>query len=69
MSTEKAEAARTALRSWRRRHDERDQLVTAALAAGLPKEEIHVITGLGRGTITRIAERAAPGVRTGADSR
>lgn len=64
MSTEEADAARTALRSWRRRHDtaatERDPLVVTALEAGLLKEEVHVITGLGRGTIDRIAARAAP---------
>jgi hypothetical protein len=61
---EKAEAARTALRSWRRRRDatdaERDTLVVTALDAGLIKEEVHVITGLGRTTIDRIAARAAP---------
>jgi hypothetical protein len=63
VSTDKAEAARSALRSWRRRRDavttERDALVAAALDAGLTKEEIHIITSLGRTTIDRIAERAA----------
>ena len=61
MNTEKAETARTALRSWRRRRDavtaERDALVAAALDAGLIKEEVHVITGLGRTTIDRIGAR------------
>ena len=61
MSTDKADAARTALRSWRRRRDavdtERDPLVIAALDAGLIKEEVHVITGLGRTTIDRIGAR------------
>lgn len=63
-ATEKADAARNALRSWRRRRDatdaERDPLVAAALDAGVIKEEVHVITGLGRTTISRIADRAAP---------
>lgn len=63
MSTDKAEAARAVLRSWRRRYDavtaDRDPAVNAALAAGLAKEEVHVITSLGRGTIDRIAARAA----------
>lgn len=63
VSTDKAEAARTALRSWRRRRDavttERDPLVAVALEAGLSKEEVHVITSLGRTTIDRIAARAA----------
>lgn len=63
VSNDKAEAARSALRSWRRRRDatatERDTLVTEALEAGLSKEEVHVITSLGRTTIDRIAARAA----------
>ena len=58
MSTE-SDAARGALRSWRRRRDaiasERDPLVIAALKSGLTKEEVHVLTGLGRTTIARIA--------------
>lgn len=61
MSTEKADAARAAARSWRRRRDavdaERDAVVITCLAAGVIKEEIHVITGLGRTTIDRIAAR------------
>ena len=65
---EKADAARGALKTWgdrrrrledrRRRLDaERDTLVVAALDAGLIKEEVHVITGLGRTTIDRIAKK------------
>jgi hypothetical protein len=61
MSTE-SDAARGTLRSWRRRRDavasERDPLVIAALKSGLTKEEVHVLTGLGRTTIDRIAVRA-----------
>jgi hypothetical protein len=57
-----ADEARGALRSWRRRKQsldrERDPLVTTALAAGLTKEEVHVLTGLGRTTIDRIATRS-----------
>ena len=64
-SADKADAARTALRSWRRRRDatdaERDTLVVAGLDAGLLKEEVHAITGLGRTTIDRIAHRATAG--------
>jgi len=62
MSTEKADAARAAARSWRGRRDavdaERDAVVVAALDAGLIKEEVHVLTGLGRTTIDRIAAAA-----------
>lgn len=63
MSEPGKEASRNALRSWRRRRDavaaERDRLIVTALEAGLLKEEVHVITGLGRTTIDRIAARAA----------
>jgi hypothetical protein len=55
----KADAARAAARSWRRRRDavdaERDAVVITCLDAGLIKEEVHVLTGLGRTTIDRIA--------------
>jgi len=58
--TAKREAFRQALHSWaeRQRSDaqDRDGLVTGALAAGLSKEEVHVITGLGRTTIERIVK-------------
>ena len=71
MSTEKAEAARAALRHWRRLRDttdaRRDTLVLDALDAGLIKEEVHVITGLGRGTIDRIAARAATKTQPGGE--
>jgi len=61
MSTEKADAARAVARSWRRRRDavdaERDAMVITCLNAGVIKEEVHVLTGLGRTTIDRIAAR------------
>lgn len=54
------DAIRQALRSWRRRADsvatDRNPLVVAAMAAGLTKEEIHILTGLGRTTIDRITK-------------
>lgn len=53
--------ARDALRSWGRRRQsldrDRDGLVTTGLAAGLSKEEVHMLTGLGRTTIDRIAAK------------
>jgi len=56
----KREAFRQALHSWantrRATAEDRDGLVTGALAAGLSKEEVHVITGLGRSTIDRIVK-------------
>lgn len=56
------EATRFALRSWRTQRDrvaaERDNLVRVAIRYGLSKEEIHVITGLGRNTIDRILKRS-----------
>ena len=56
--------ARDALRSWGRRRQsldrDRDTLVTSGLAAGLSKEEVHMLTGLGRTTIDRIAARSTP---------
>lgn len=53
------DAARQALRSWRRRSDgvasDRNPLVRSAVKeAGMSIEEVHVITGLGRTTIDRI---------------
>jgi len=58
-----ADEARDALRSWGKRRQsldrDRDPLVNDALAAGLSKEEVHGLTGLGRTTIDRIAARSA----------
>jgi hypothetical protein len=55
------ETARQALRSWRRRSDsvagDRDLVVRTAIDAGLLKEEVHVLTGLGRTTIDRIVKK------------
>jgi hypothetical protein len=57
------ETSRQALRSWRRRSDsvsgDRDPLVRTAIDAGLTKEEVHVLTGLGRTTIDRIVNKKA----------
>ena len=51
-------AARATLRRWgtnrRALENDRDQVVLGALEAGLTKEEIHILTGLGRSTIDRI---------------
>jgi DNA invertase Pin-like site-specific DNA recombinase len=51
-------AARAALRRWgtnrRTLENDRDQVVLGALEAGITKEEIHIVTGLGRSTIDRI---------------
>ena len=59
-----ADEARDALRSWGKRRQsldrDRDPLVTGALAAGVSKEEVHGLTGLGRTTIDRIAARSTP---------
>jgi hypothetical protein len=55
MST--ADDARRNLRSWRKNREARDPLVRAALTAGLSKEEVHILTGLGRTTIDRITSK------------
>jgi hypothetical protein len=65
MTTEnQAEATRQALRSWRKRATsvatDRDPLIRAAVVeAGLTKEEVHILTGLGRTTIDRIVAKGA----------
>lgn len=63
MTGEQQEASRQALRSWRRRSDsvsgDRDPLVRTAIDSGLSKEEVHVLTGLGRNTIDRILSKEA----------
>jgi hypothetical protein len=57
------ETSRQALRSWRRRSDsvavDRDPVVRTAIDAGLSKEEVHILTGLGRTTIDRIVKKEA----------
>lgn len=58
-------ATRASLRSWRRRSEaltaERDHLVISAIDAGLIKEEIHQLMGLGRSTIDRILVKRGEG--------
>ena len=51
MTREEAEAMLT---EWATVARDRDTRVKAALAAGLTKHRIHVLTGLGRSTIERI---------------
>jgi len=63
-TVDQQEAARQALRSWRRRSDavaaDRDQLVVTAIAeAALSKEEVHILTRLGRTTIDRIMAKGS----------
>ena len=61
------DAIRASLKSWRRRGEthaaERDLLVISAADAGLIKEEIHQLTGLGRSTIDRILGKRGEGRR------
>lgn len=63
MESTSPDSVRASLRSWRRRNDavtaERDPLVESALAAGLQKEEVHQLTGIGRSTIDRIIAKRA----------
>ena len=65
VTTDQQEAVRRALRSWQRRATsiaaDRDPLIyTAVIKAELTKEEVHVLTGLGRTTIDRIVAKGAP---------
>lgn len=57
MSPDEVEAA---LSAWRRRREaldnERDELVRAALAAGVNVRRVHMISGIARGTIYRIRD-------------
>jgi hypothetical protein len=46
--------ARGALMAWAKAHAKRDEVVRAALDAGLSVHEIHRITGIARTTVTRI---------------
>ena len=54
------DALRASLRSWGRRQrsltSERDPLVLGAISNGITREEIHILTGLGRTTVDRIAK-------------
>jgi hypothetical protein len=38
---------------------DRDPVVRTAIDAGLSKEEVHILTGLGRTTIDRIVKKEA----------
>lgn len=66
-ATGRREELREELRSWgetqRAQVARRDPLVLACLESGLfTKEEIHVLTGLGRTTIDRIEKSKGDGV-------
>ena len=50
-------AARKALRKWAEVHAQRDDLIRAAVAAGVDQRSIQEITGVARSTITRIIRR------------
>lgn len=57
-----AVSARRELADWAANDGRRDDLVRAALSAGIAKTEIHELTGLARTTIDRIApESPGPG--------
>jgi len=51
------DSARRALMEWAANDRRRDDVVRAALAAGVTKTEIHRLTGIARSTIDRIKER------------
>jgi hypothetical protein len=50
-----ADEARRALAEWAANNARRDDVVRAALSAGIAKTEVHQLTGLARTTIDRIA--------------
>jgi hypothetical protein len=50
-----------ALRKWAKAHAERDEVIRAAVAAGIDQRSIQEITGVARTTIARIvASKSAP---------
>jgi len=53
---ERVRTLRHELARWGRLHKRRDALVLEALAAGISRESVHILTGLGRTTIDRIAK-------------
>jgi DNA invertase Pin-like site-specific DNA recombinase len=55
MTREQAEAR---LIGWRAMHDQRDEFVREAYAAGVSINRIHTLTGIGRNTIYRILEKS-----------
>jgi hypothetical protein len=52
-------AAYTALRKWAKVHAQRDEVILAAVAAGIDQRSIQQITGVARTTIARIVARGA----------
>ena len=54
--TEQQDRLRQELIEWAATHADRANLVRAARAAGLTKQEIHQLTGIARTTINRIIE-------------
>jgi len=50
-------AANTALRKWAKVHAQRDEVIRAAVAAGIDQRSIQGITGVARTTIARIVAR------------
>lgn len=70
MSSSAADESRRTLAAWgkRRKADSaaRDPMVADALGNGITREEIHILTGLGRTTIDRIiAGKTGSGGMTG----
>jgi len=49
-----ADEAIRELAAWAELHRSRDDLIRAAIAAGVTKHKIHVLTGIARTTIDRI---------------
>lgn len=52
-------AERASLAEWREIFESRDTRILAAIRAGIPKTEIHRLTGVARTTIDDIIERNA----------
>jgi hypothetical protein len=47
--------AEQALTAWAAAYARRDEIIRAALAAGVTKHRVHVLTGIARTTVDRIA--------------
>ena len=52
-------AAYTALRKWSKVHAQRDEVIRAAVAAGIDQRSVQQITGVARTTIARIMARGS----------
>jgi hypothetical protein len=69
MSSSTADESRKILAAWGRRRKAdsaaRDAMVLKALGDGISREEIHILTGMGRTTIDRITGKTAGGGETG----